>query len=142
MRGAIAPLLAALAAGATPGAILFAGMLVNLTSTFGLPASEGGSIVSALVGLMFISVLFGFPVALLHLALIGLPAHYLLSRYWRLRWWSAATGGIFAGLLPAALLSLALSQQMTSVAMGVLGASGLVGGLVFWAFERPGAVEA
>ena len=68
----------------------------------------------------------GFPIALIHVALLALPAYLLLRRRWRLSWWSASLAGTLIGALPIALLSM----SWEAVPFGAT--SGLFGGLAFW----------
>lgn len=88
-----------------------------------------------------------------HVALLGLPLYGLLSRRWRLRWWSAAIGGFLVGGLPYLVLlnspgeysqigGTVLSEHGRYTAAGWrqlfevcawLGLIGALAGLAFWA---------
>lgn len=81
------------------------------------------------IWLMLPSVVFGFPVALLHALLLALPAYLMMRRRWRLAWWSSAAAGFLIGALPALLLTRSVATLMT-------GGCGLVGGFVFWLVLR------
>ncbi|MCW3837047.1 hypothetical protein ACFQ1E_13190 [Sphingomonas canadensis] len=98
---------------------------------------------------MALAVLFGSPVAMLHLLLLALPAYLLLRQRWRIRWWSAALAGAIIAVMPAAVISLvpdALSASSLAEFIGraywsvqplpALGLAGIAGGLVFWSFVR------
>ena len=98
---------------------------------FMLIGSTGNPVENVLSALPLV-LLFGAPVALLHVFLIGVPLYLALRRRWRLRWWSAPLAGFLIGALPMALLFQSLEG------MWFFGLCGLVGGLVFWAVLRPG----
>jgi len=76
--------------------------------------------------------LFGFPLALLHVLLLALPAYQVLRRWWRLRWWNSASAGLVIGTVPLALMSGAWEG------VAVTGICGIAGGLTFWAVLRGG----
>lgn len=74
--------------------------------------------------------LFGFPIALVHAALLGLPAYFLMRRRWRLDWWRAVPAGGVIGALPSFVL---WREGVTSL---LLFACGALGGLIFWLVAR------
>jgi hypothetical protein len=85
--------------------------------------------------IIFLSLLIGLPIALLHFLVLALPAYAVLREYWPLSWWAAALSGFIVGAMPAGLLGLATldpaSDAITlSFAAGLLGLSG---GVAFWA---------
>jgi hypothetical protein len=82
-------------------------------------------------GLLIFVMGFGFVIAALHL-LLAMPTYSLLRRRWPLTWWNAALGGFVVGALPTGALSLGWGALAWS------GASGAMGGLVFWAVLRGG----
>lgn len=98
---------------------------------FELTGDVGNPVANA-IQMLPIVLLFGFPIALVHVAVIAVPAYLLLSRRWRVRWWSAALGGLATGSAPALLL---FGDAGSAATMGLCG---LIGGLVFWAVIRPG----
>ena len=106
-----------------------------------VPALAAGGWISldspppARASIIFLALLFGSPVALLHLLFLALPAYVVLRKYWPLCWWSAALGGFIVGAIPAGLLALGASDispdaMRFSFTAGLLGLSG---GLAFWA---------
>ncbi len=72
----------------------------------------------------------GFPIALAHAMLLGLPAYGLLSRRWRLRAWNAMLGGFVVGAAPAGLL-----YQLAELA-ATAGGLGAARGLAFRRVQR------
>ena len=84
----------------------------------------------AVLPALLVVVLFGFPIALAHAALLGLPAYFLMRRRWRLRWWLAVPAGGVIGALPSFVL---WRDGVTSL---MLFACGALGGLVFWLVAR------
>ena len=104
---------------------------------FELVGGVGDPIVNALQ-LLPLVLLFGFPIALLHVGLLALPLYRVLRRRWRLHWWNAAAAGFAIGAVPMSMLFQALDGAWLT------GLCGLVGGLVFWAVlslggKSPGA---
>ena len=85
---------------------------------------------AAILGALLMVTLFGFPIALVHAALLGLPAYLLMRRRWRLRWWHAVPAGALIGALPSLLL-----WGDTQSAL-LLFACGALGGLIFWLVAR------
>jgi hypothetical protein len=83
------------------------------------------------IDLALMVMLFGFPLALLHVLLLALPAYLLLRRRWPVTWANSAVLGLLIGALPTAVLS----EGLTTLAS--TGACGLVGGLVFRMVLRP-----
>ena len=80
--------------------------------------------------------LFGLPLALLHVYLLGLPAYHLLRARWALTWGRSAFGGFVVGGVPTALLS-GLVTDFHSDALWAAcfpGALGALGGLAFRAW--------
>ena len=75
--------------------------------------------------------LFGVPLALVHVLLLALPAYLLLRRRWPVTWANSALLGLLIGALPTAALSGGLMPLATT------GACGLAGGLVFRMVLRP-----
>ena len=93
----------------------------------------GGSVaLENAIELLPLVMLFGVPVALLHIGFIAVPIYIALRPRYRLRWWNAALAGFLIGALPMSLLSQAFDG------MAITGLCGLVGGLAFWAVLRPG----
>jgi hypothetical protein len=91
----------------------------------GIGTPESGIAVPLMV------MLFGVPLALLHVLLLALPAHLLLRRRWPVTWVNSALLGLLIGAVPTAVLSGGLLPLATS------GACGLAGGLVFRMVLRP-----
>jgi len=85
-------------------------------------------------GTALATLIFGIPIALLHLPL-ALPIYFLLRRHWRLAWWNSALGGVLVGTLPAAVLLPGWQVIMVGAACGS------AGGLVFWAILRTPAAR-
>lgn len=103
-----------LSAGALVSASLYPLFIVFLA----LFAGDGFLSMASFGGLVF---LYALPVALVHAAVLGLPALLLLERWKLLRAWSLVLAGFSAGALPVSLYSRGLHN---SVAAGLLGASG------------------
>ncbi|WP_162806512.1 hypothetical protein [Sphingosinicella terrae] len=80
----------------------------------------------AVIEILPIVWLFGFPIALLHAALIGLPAYALLRRRVQPAWWRACLGGSMIGAGPMLLIV----PDFGSLLLGAT--SGFAGGLAFW----------
>jgi len=90
---------------------------------------------AARAGILFLSLLFGLPIALLHLLVLALPAYLVLREYWSLSWWAAALGGFVVGAIPVGLLALGTvdpSSDAVTLSFGG-GLLGLSGGVAFWA---------
>lgn len=104
----------ALGAGALFSASLYPLFIVFLA----LFAGDGFLSMASFGGLVF---LYALPVALVHAAVLGLPALLLLERWKLLRAWSLVLAGFLAGALPVTLYSGRLDH---TVAGGLLGASG------------------
>jgi hypothetical protein len=85
---------------------------------------------AAVLGALLMVTLFGFPVALVHAALLGLPAYLLMRRRWRLRWWHAVPAGGVIGALPSYVLWRDGESALLLLACGA------VGGLTFWLVAR------
>lgn len=97
------------------------------------------------------SLVIGYPIALLHMALAW-PFYRWLRRFWQLRWWIAGAAGGVIGALPVTVLEAAIMlvwgrENAPDFAGGYLGlpllfaAAGMVGGLVFWSIVRSGDAE-
>ena len=85
---------------------------------------------AAILGALLMVTLFGFPIALVHAALLGLPAYLWMRRRWRLGWWHAVPAGGVIGALPSFLL---WGDARTAL---LLFACGALGGLIFWLVAR------
>jgi CDP-diglyceride synthetase len=72
--------------------------------------------------------LFGTPIAAAHVLALGLPAYLFIKARGPVEWWHAATVGMVCGGVPAFLVSGA--EPSVTV---LFAASGVVGGLAFWA---------
>ena len=125
-------------------------------------AAAAGSVALAVVmlaprefaGMAGLFLIFGLPIALFHVFVLGLPLYLRLRRRWPLRWWNAMLGGFFVGTVPITLLSLpGLLRDTYSYAGPVIysgpplvlrvllyaseaGLPGMVGGLTFWLVLR------
>lgn len=97
-------------------------------------------------GFIGATLIVGFPIALLHGALVAAPFYAMAIARWPLRWWNAALGGAAAGGGPAAVLGtilwtghIARGEEAGLAGLGVLilfgAVPGLVGGLVFRAMR-------
>ena len=124
----------------TAAATLFGSIVVSATLT------GGASPYPISPDLLTITLPLGFVIAFLHTAVLGLPLYLLLSRKWRLRWWSAALGGALVGATPFGLMMGAASlSDGGGAALGAIawtGAYGALGGLAFFAILELGARRA
>jgi len=78
-------------------------------------------------GLFPLVLLFGVPLAAMHVLPLFLPAYLLAARDRDVPWWGAATLGLVCGGFPAFMISGA-EPGVTAFFAG----AGLVGGLAFW----------
>jgi hypothetical protein len=110
-----------------------AAFLVPVVAAGGLLSLDGTP--STRASIFLFSLFLGLPIAFLHLLFLALPAYAILSRHWRLRWWSAASGGFVVGVTPIGLLALGLSAGPSDATTLPLeaGLLGLAGGVAFWA---------
>ena len=108
-----------------------AASVAPVPAAFELVGDIGNPMANALEVLPLVLV-FGIPIALLHLGLLALPVYMLLRRWWRLQWWNAAAAGFVIGALPMSLLFWSLDGS------SMAGLCGLVGGLTFWAVLKAG----
>ncbi|HEX8225260.1 MAG TPA: hypothetical protein VF605_15710 [Allosphingosinicella sp.] len=81
----------------------------------------------------------GLPIALLHSLVIGVPAYLVMRQLGALTWRRSAIGGFAVGALPWGLFAFFVSVDGWSVLMtvGMMGGSGMIGGLAFAAVLRP-----
>lgn len=107
------------------------------------------------IALIFL--ILGFPIALLHVLLLGLPAYAILRERWPLRWWNAAIAGFAIGVLPFGIFTFDPSAEFLQAGqivfveggqytqagwlnylqgLAVAGAFGIAGGLAFWLVLR------
>ncbi|MCW3847308.1 hypothetical protein OF829_08645 [Sphingomonas sp. LB-2] len=135
--------LAPLAAALTPGALLLAGSLTTIR------ADEWLYLPGGILFFGFWSLVIGYPIALMH-GLVGSWLYRWLSRYRPVRWWTAGAAGGAIGALPVTILqganALIRDGWANPDAGGpelplILGAAGVVGGLVFWWILRGGERE-
>lgn len=125
--------------GKVMGALLVAAIAAPLAGGLIFSFLLGRTIFDGFGAIPFVLVyalVLGFPIALILALGLGLPAFLWLERRYRIRWWSAAIAGAVVGALPMALWNL---RALTDEGVGILlfiGASGAVGGLVFWAALR------
>ena len=98
-----------------------------------LLSSGGGMGIVFLIPVMIV----GFPIALLHVVFLALPAYVLVDRFWRLTWWNSSLAGLLIGGIPAALLSLPWQTSFEWQMPGMAAACGAVGGFLFWLVLRP-----
>lgn len=99
--------------------------------------------------LVILILLFGLPLAMLHVLIFALPLYLALRERWRLLWWNAALAGFLISAVPITLLSLpALIAPPTPEDLVIYdgpplwlrfllrtieaGVPGVVGGLAFW----------
>ncbi|HEX5183776.1 MAG TPA: hypothetical protein VFW19_11575 [Allosphingosinicella sp.] len=106
-----------------------ASLLVPVLAGAALFGLSGSGITA---GIVFLFLIFGLPIALLHLLVLALPAYAVLRHYWPLSWWAASLGGFVVGAIPIGLMSLASSPLSIDPPM-IGGLLGLSGGLAFWA---------
>jgi hypothetical protein len=115
-----------------PSGALLWGALLTAAAVAPLPFAlmQTFSDPESILGALFLAVLFGFPIALVHAGLLGVPAYLLMRRRWPLKWWNAVPAGAMIGGLPAYLL-----WQDGKAAL-LFAACGAVGGLTFWFMAR------
>jgi len=125
--------------GKVMGALLVASIAASLLggSILGLLfAREAVAALAAAPVVLLYALVFGFPLAFGHALLLGLPAYLWLERRYRLRWWNAMGAGAVIGALPSFFWIGPMSAWDGIVPLLILGASGVGGGLVFWAALR------
>ena len=108
------------------GALLTAAAVAPLPFVLMMTLSDP----EAILGALLMAALFGFPLALLHGALLGMPAYFLMRRRWPLGWWNAVPAGAVIGGVPSYVL-----WQDAKVAL-LFATCGAVGGLTFWYMAR------
>lgn len=91
--------------------------------------------------------LFGAPAAFALALFVGYPLYRLLSRWWRLRWWNAALGGLAIGAAAYCLLEIlnrSWPDSLAEIASALLAAAGagVAAGLAFWWFARDDSAQA
>lgn len=118
------------------GQLLGAGFVAAFAAVTPFAAFVASAAPDQAVPLIAAAYLFGLPLALLHVYLLGLPAYHLLRVKWALTWRRSALGGLMVGGLPSALLS-AFVTDFHPDAPGAAcfpGALGALGGLAFRAW--------
>ena len=138
----------------TQGAVGRAGLAAAAAAAGSVALAVAMLVPRELAGMAVLFLIFGLPIALLHVFVLGLPLYLRLRRRWPLRWWNAVLGGFFVGAAPIISLSLpGLLRDTYSAAGPVIyngpplvlrvllfaseaGLPGMVGGLTFWLVVR------
>jgi hypothetical protein len=125
------------------GHVLGAGFVAAFAAVTPVAAFVASGAPQQATALVAAAYLFGMPLALLHVFLLGLPAYHLLRSKWKLTWGRSAVGGLVVGGIPTALLSAILSDLHPDALWTVCvpGALGALGGLAFraWIGASPAA---